>query len=845
VNGHVRRVARYRFRATFGRRWGGYLAIVLLIGLVGGIALGSIAAGRRTQSAYPSFLANTRPSDLDIAVFGAGAGSGSAPSPSPAAVTSALAHLAHVKRVDSAVTLNIAPVGPDGASNADAFNTFNQVETLGSVDGLFFSQDRVAVLHGRMADPTRADEFVMTADAARMAGAHVGQVIPFGEYTNAQTNLAGFGTASVAPNRRFDAKLVGIVVLNNQVVRDDIDRLPTFAVFTPALTRQVIADWHDTTYGLQLDHGTRDLPAVEQAFVRVIPPGTSYQFHMISRVEARVERAVKPEAIALAVFGAMAALAALAIAVQAISRQLRSDDEDLQVLRALGAGPATTVGDGLIGVLGAVVLGSALAVAVAVGISPLAPLGPVRPVDPASGIAFDWTVLGVGLLVMIGGLGAIAVLLAYLGAPHRVARRSRLVAARSSNVARVAASSGLSAPAVVGARFALEPGRGRTAVPVRSALVGTALAVSMVVATLTFGSGLHTLVSRPALYGWNWSYLLNSDANTVPPPVLALLAHDPDVAAWTGVTDINVQIDGQTVPILDSDPRPALAPRILSGHALAGDGQVVLGVATMAQLHKHVGDTVVVTFGAQGRPFDLLVVGTATMPAVGFPNYIADHPSMGTGALVAVPAVVRAHSQRNPDPNLNGPQLVFVRLRHGIGRAAGRADMQRIADAGTKVLSADPDAGGSVAVVGVQHPAEIVNYRSTGATPVLLASALAVGAIVALGLTLAASVRRRRLDLALLKTLGFTRQQLAAAVAWQASIAAIVGVVVGVPLGIAVGRQLWILFARNIDAVPQPTVPVTPVILVAVGAIVLANVVATLPAHRAARTRAAQVLRRA
>src|SRR5207302_10278822 len=117
-----------------------------------------------------------------------------------------------------------------------------------------------------------------------------------------------------------------------------------------------------------------------------------------------------------------------------------------------------------------------------------------------------------------------------------------------------------------------------------------------------------------------------------------------------------------------------------------------------------------------------------------------------------------------------------------------------------------------------------------------LAAGLAAGAIVALGLTLAASVRRRRQDLALLKTIGCTQRQLAAAVAWQASVAAVVGIVVGVPIGIALGRWLWILFARNIDAVPKPTVPALSVLLVSVGALVLANIVAALPGRGAART---------
>ena len=45
---------------------------------------------------------------------------------------------------------------------------------------------------------------------------------------------------------------------------------------------------------------------------------------------------------------------------------------------------------------------------------------------------------------------------------------------------------------------------------------------------------------------------------------------------------------------------------------------------------------------------------------------------------------------------------------------------------------------------GVQRPAKIVNYRSMGATPLILGLGLTVGTVAALGLTLVASVRRRR-----------------------------------------------------------------------------------------------------
>jgi ABC-type antimicrobial peptide transport system permease subunit len=136
-----------------------------------------------------------------------------------------------------------------------------------------------------------------------------------------------------------------------------------------------------------------------------------------------------------------------------------------------------------------------------------------------------------------------------------------------------------------------------------------------------------------------------------------------------------------------------------------------------------------------------------------------------------------------------------------------------------------------------------VNYRSVGSTPIILAVGLALGAIVALGFTLMASVRRRRRDLALLKTFGFTRRQLTAAISWQATANAVVGVVLGVPLGIFVGRELWTLFARNINAVPDATVPIPAVILVGIGTLVFINMVAVLPGLSAARTPTAMALR--
>jgi ABC-type antimicrobial peptide transport system permease subunit len=219
---------------------------------------------------------------------------------------------------------------------------------------------------------------------------------------------------------------------------------------------------------------------------------------------------------------------------------------------------------------------------------------------------------------------------------------------------------------------------------------------------------------------------------------------------------------------------------------------------------------------------------------------------MGVGAVLAIdiepPAFKKfLHSKYEA---LDGYSTDFVRLKKGAPRSLALASLRKIARIGQSEVQATPNGGGSsVFVQGVLYPAEIENYRTIGAIPDLLALALALGTVVALGLTLVASVHRRRRDLALLRTLGFTGRQLLAAVAWQASVAGAIGAVFGIPLGILTGRWLCTVFANNIYAVPHPTEPVLAIVIVAVSALVLANLVAALPGRAAARTSSAQVLR--
>ncbi len=373
----------------------------------------------------------------------------------------------------------------------------------------------------------------------------------------------------------------------------------------------------------------------------------------------------------------------------------------------------------------------------------------------------------------------------------------------------------------------------------------------VVTTTLTFGASLQTLVSHPALYGWNWDYAVQSSDGYGPVPnkAVATLGHDPDVTSFSGVWFATMQLDGVEVPTLLSSPGAPVAPPIVAGHGLKTSRQVVLGAATLAQLDKRIGDTVDLQYvpGYPRHPIVLTIVGVATMPAIGIAEGL--HTSMGIGASVPADAgeVTEQLGPQGYAPSCNGPNMVFVRVRGGLDSAQGQAAAQRLSVAANRILAVQPRnsvCGRDVATtIGVQHPAQIVNYRSMGTTPLLLAGGLALAAVVALALALASSVRRCRRDLAQLKVLGFVQRQLSAAVAWHASIAVGIGIVIGIPLGIVLGRWLWILFAEQIGAVPDPTVPVLSVIVAAIVALVLGIAAAVLPGRRAAHTATALVLR--
>jgi hypothetical protein len=823
VNPSAWRSAWYRLRAGFRRDWGGYLAIALIVGLVGGVAMASAAAARRTQSAFPRILAASHPSDLDVD-----------PGPYSARVVGQISHLPRVRSAESYVALSGLRALRSGF--ADPQTLFNQqVELVGSLDGLYFDQDRVIITAGRRADPRQPGEVIISEQTAGRFGLRVGQSLTVNLYSAQQAGDPGFDPMTRQPVHRVRLTITGIGMFTDEVVQDDIDRIDRILA-TPALTRQELHCCAAYLWtGRRLARGDRDVAAVQREFSRLLPPGIPGVFRVTSVVEGQGERAVRPESVAAGVFGLIAALSALVLAMQAIRRKILGGREARGVLRAVGASPFAIILDASLGVVCAIAVGAAVAVAVAVAASPLAPLGQLHRFEPDPGVSFDWTVLGAGAALFLLVLSGATAVLAHAEVSARSRRRA--VAARWPAVAAMTAAPIVPATAAAGICFAFGPGPGGYSRPARPSISGTVTALIVLVGSLVFGASLSNLVSHPALYGWTWDreILAGSGYGNIPlPQARLLLGHDPDIAAWSGAYFDSVEINGHSVPVI-AMTSAQVSPPMLAGHALAGPAQIVLGPQTLALVGGHVGGTVRVFNGK--TTLIMRVAGTATMPAIGVGHGI--HSSLGGGAVLPASALPQdALASGISNRALRGPNTILVRFRPGADDAAALRRLERIGARLSGIRSVQ-----GIQVLPVQRPAEIVNYRAMGTAPLVLAGMLTAAAVVALALTLAASVRRRSRDYALLKTLGLVRSQLIAVVIWQASIPVAIGTAAGIPLGIAAGRFLWTRFARELYVVPQPAISMVTVAVIAIAVLALAILTAIVPGWRAAQTPIATVLR--
>ena len=182
-----------------------------------------------------------------------------------------------MRHVAAAIEVTGAPLTSDGSPR---LGVTGEAYPMASINGMLFTQDRFAVTQGRLSSPDRPDEIVMAPQVAKQLGFHVGQVIPYGFYSDAQQNLPGFGTRAVPPALRANLKLVGLATLNSEIVQDDVDTLPTILPLTPAFARELLAHKGEQftgalIFGIQTKGGAATVPAVEREVAALIPPVSS------------------------------------------------------------------------------------------------------------------------------------------------------------------------------------------------------------------------------------------------------------------------------------------------------------------------------------------------------------------------------------------------------------------------------------------------------------------------------------------------------------------------------------------------------------------------------------------
>ena len=186
-----------------------------------------------------------------------------------------------------------------------------------------------------------------------------------------------------------------------------------------------------------------------------------------------------------------------------------------------------------------------------------------------------------------------------------------------SRSARAMASIDAPAPVAIGVEHTLHSGHGRNSVPVRSAMVATALAVATIVVAVTFSASTDHLLASPRLYGWTSDAEVRTlDVPGLGDPIAAGLVQNPDVIAVAAGRGTQLTIDGRVVSGFGLDnERGVVNPDLVEGGAPRRDNDIVLGTQTLHDIGKQVGDEVDVVMPA--RHTRMRVVGRALFEDAG------------------------------------------------------------------------------------------------------------------------------------------------------------------------------------------------------------------------------------
>ncbi len=671
--------------------------------------------------------------------------------------------------------------------------------------------DRPIVVEGRMFDPAATDEMVITDAFVGEPGVlpGVGDVVHLDAYSSFDP--------TAPPGPSVDFTVVGVVHSSlSYVFTGGMFISPGFAA---AYQGQIVTAENAM---VTLRNGAADVAALRRhASTDVFQGVPVLDLQVTAR---RVTATTDVERAMLLLLAAIIALSGLVFVGQAMARSAAAIGADAPTLRALGMTrrelTLCACWPHALTVVAAVV-STVLTAAIA---SRWFPVGLAAQVDPDRGFRFDALLLSaaaLGVMVLIvAGVALASWLAAGPERPVEVARHARLTRL------------GFIRPLTVGVgmRMALDGGRRSARRTSRSALVGATAAVAGIVAVITLNHGLADALQHPEVAGiaWDATVVPNPDdvspATGVDPAVVAAVVAQPGLAAIGTIGRTVTQIGEVGVPtftvvdVVDGRAGGDVRLVTLTGSAPHADNEVTLGPSTARDLGVGIGDSVRLADG-----------GEATVVGLGlFPSDV--HAQFDEGAWIT------AGRFFGPVPNgstvSEGAEFVIA------VRFADRTDLEaQVAELGSSL-------GASVQYVApAELPLELSNLHNVQRLPEVLAAFLAVLGVVATGHGLFQSVRLRRKDFAVMGALGITRRGSRLILAAHATMLALVGLAFGVPLGLLAGRTGWQAITDRVPITFRSPFALVAVLLVVPAAILVANVLAVLPARRAAKLDPALVLR--
>lgn len=643
------------------------------------------------------------------------------------------------------------------------------------------------LLEGRDPAPDRPDELEISQSLADAGGLHLGDHVQLVTLTTGQAETEGFDAEHPA-GLKIRGTVVGIMGGPGELSGDG----GALALFPPSLLDAGDVGFATSVGSADLRPGAglRDL----RRELDGLPEASVFQVDPTEIVPSDAREAVSTQARGLAVLSLVVGLSTLVVVSQLLSRQLRFDEREREVLRALGFTRGQLLAEQSVRAAVVAGLGALLAVGGSFLASTIFPIGYAHDVEPFPGRRFD-------VLVLVVGAVAVTVVLLALVVVAGAAERRALAAPgdRLPLVERLVPSLP-NARMTTALRFAFTSRARSGQLP----LMGITLVSVVLFGALAFGANLTRLITDPASYGYDFDLSLGQGGDAVPKQLVTDLSNSHDVEALTllGLTSLRIGTD--SLDVVGGQPVVGdLGPQLLQGHLPSGDDEIALGPVAARRLGRGIGDRVSGTAPTGKR--SLTVTGIALIPSVGGADQLGRIAYVTEGGFRALDA--------DTDFSEAG-----IRLVH-------RSDPE----AKARVMAITGPAGIPT------PPAEIASLDRVRTIPWIVAGAVGLLVVLSLGHLMLVAVGRRRRDFAVLRAMGAPRGWLTSVVHWQATAIATVVLGISVPLGSLAGTSLYRRYVDHLGARPSSILPLGRVSLVLGALLGLANVVAALAARRVHR----------